>query len=383
MPASCVLDAHDTDRSKTRESFIMKAPQLLLATILAAAIGSPIVAFAEDKSVMQQMMPAAVQLPIEDKLAFLGGATGWLNSQPLTGAGLRGKVVLIDVWTYTCINWLRQLPYVRAWAEKYKNQGLVVIGVHSPEFAFEKNVDNVRRAAKDLNVNYPIAIDSEYAIWRALKNEYWPALYFVDAHGRLRHHHFGEGEYEQSERVIQQLLAEAGSDAISRELVSVDARGVEAAADWGSLRSPENYVGYERTENFVSPGGAALEKRRTYAVPARLRLNHWALSGDWTVGKQAIALNKANGRIAYRFHARDLHLVMGPTTRRTSVRFRVLIDGKPPGAAQGIDVDEQGNGTVTEQRMYQLIRQPKPIADRHFEIEFLGSGVEAFAFTFG
>jgi thiol-disulfide isomerase/thioredoxin len=361
----------------------MKAPQLLLATILAAAIGSPIVAFAEDKSVMQQMMPAAVQLPIEDKLAFLGGATGWLNSQPLTGAGLRGKVVLIDVWTYTCINWLRQLPYVRAWAEKYKNQGLVVIGVHSPEFAFEKNVDNVRRAAKDLNVNYPIAIDSEYAIWRALKNEYWPALYFVDAHGRLRHHHFGEGEYEQSERVIQQLLAEAGSDAISRELVSVDARGVEAAADWGSLRSPENYVGYERTENFVSPGGAALEKRRTYAVPARLRLNHWALSGDWTVGKQAIALNKANGRIAYRFHARDLHLVMGPTTRRTSVRFRVLIDGKPPGAAQGIDVDEQGNGTVTEQRMYQLIRQPKPIADRHFEIEFLGSGVEAFAFTFG
>jgi thiol-disulfide isomerase/thioredoxin len=361
----------------------MKAPQLLLATILAAAIGSPIVAFAEDKRVMQKMMPAAVQLPIEDNLAFLGGATGWLNSAPLTAPGLRGKVVLIDVWTYTCINWLRQLPYVRAWAEKYKNQGLVVIGVHSPEFAFEKNVENVRRAVKDLNVNYPIAIDSEYAIWRALKNEYWPALYFVDAQGRLRHHHFGEGEYEQSERVIQQLLAEAGSDAIGPELASVDARGVEAAADWGSLRSPENYVGYERTENFVSPGGAALDKRRTYAVPPRLRLNHWALSGDWTVGKQVIALNKANGRIAYRFHARDLHLVMGPAARRTSVRFRVLIDGKPPGAAHGIDVDEQGNGTVTEQRMYQLIRQPKPIADRQFEIEFLGSGVEAFAFTFG
>jgi thiol-disulfide isomerase/thioredoxin len=361
----------------------MKAPQLLLATILAAAIGSPIMASSDDTTVVQRMTGAAVQLPIQGELPSLGGATGWLNSQPLTAASLRGKVVLIDVWTYTCINWLRQLPYVRAWAEKYKNQGLVVIGVHSPEFAFEKSVDNVRRAAKDLNVNYPIAIDSEYAIWRALKNEYWPALYFVDAQGRLRHHHFGEGEYGQSERIIQQLLAEAGSDAISPELVSVDARGVEAAADWGSLRSPENYVGYERTENFVSPGGAALDKRRTYVVPPRLRLNHWALSGDWTVGKQAIALNKANGRIAYRFHARDLHLVMGPTTRRTSVRFRVLIDGKPPGAAHGIDVDEQGNGTVTEQRMYQLIRQPKPIADRQFEIEFLGSGVEAFAFTFG
>jgi thiol-disulfide isomerase/thioredoxin len=361
----------------------MKALQPLLATIIAAVIGSPIVAFSDNTRVVQHMKGAAVQLPIQGELPSLGGATGWLNSQPLMAASVRGKVVLIDVWTYTCINWLRQLPYVRAWAEKYKNQGLVVIGVHSPEFAFEKNVENVRRAVKDLNVNYPIAIDSEYAIWRALKNEYWPALYLVDAQGRIRHHHFGEGEYEQSERVIQQLLAEAGSDAISRELISVDARGVEAAADWGSLRSPENYVGYERTENFASPGGAALDKRRTYAVPARLRLNHWALSGDWTVGKQAIALNNASGRIAYRFHARDLHLVMGPAARGTSVRFRVLIDGKSPGAAHGIDVDEQGNGTVTEQRMYQLIRQPKPIADRQFEIEFLNPGVEAFAFTFG
>ena len=359
----------------------MKALQLLFATMIAAVIGSPIVGFSEDTRVVQQMTGTAV--PVEDKLPSLGSATGWLNSEPLTVAGLRGKVVLIDVWTYTCINWLRQLPYIRAWAEKYKKQGLVVIGVHTPEFAFEKNVDNVRRAVKDLNVNYPIAIDSEYAIWRALNNKYWPALYFVDAQGRIRHHHFGEGEYEQSERVIQQLLAEAGRDGIGRELVSVDSRGVEAAADWGSLRSPENYVGYERTENFVSPGGAALDKRRTYAVPARLRLNHWALSGDWTVGKKAIALNKADGRIAYRFHARDLHLVMGPAARGTSVRFRVLIDGKPPGAAHGIDVDEQGNGTVTEQRMYQLIRQPKPIADRQFEIEFLDPGVAAFAFTFG
>ena len=338
---------------------------------------------AEDKSVVQQMTPAAVQLPIEGELPSLGGATEWLNSPPLTTAGLRGKVVLIDVWTYTCINWLRTLPYVRAWAEKYKNQGLVVIGVHTPEFAFEKNVDNVRRAVKDMKVDYPIAIDNNYAIWRALKNEYWPALYFVDAQGRIRHHHFGEGEYEQSEMVIQQLLAEAGISDIGRELVSVDARGAEAAADWGSLKSPENYVGYERTENFASPGGAVLDKRRVYAAPARLRLNQWALSGDWTMGKQATVLNKANGRIAYRFHARDLHLVMGPAVRGTSVRFRVLIDGQPPGAAHGIDVDDQGNGTVTEQRLYQLIRQPKPITDRQFEIEFLDSGVEAFAFTFG
>jgi thiol-disulfide isomerase/thioredoxin len=298
-------------------------------------------------------------------------------------AGLRGKVVLIDFWTYTCINWLRTLPYVRAWAEKYKAQGLVVIGVHSPEFAFEKNLDNVRRAAKDQKVTYPIAIDSDHAIWRAFKNEYWPALYFVDAQGRIRHHHFGEGEYERSERVIQQLLAEAGISGVGNELVSVDARGTEAAADWVSLKSPENYLGYERTENFASPGGTVSDKRRVYTVPTRLGLNQWALSGDWTVQKPAAVLNQANGRIAYRFHARDLHLVMGPAARGNSVRFRVRIDGQPPGAAHGIDVDDKGNGTVSEQRLYQLIRQPKPIADRQFEIEFLDAGVEVFAFTFG
>jgi thiol-disulfide isomerase/thioredoxin len=332
---------------------------------------------------VQQMTTAGAQVRIEGELPPLGSATEWLNSQPLTAAGLRGKVVLIDFWTYSCINWLRSLPYVRAWAEKYKNQGLVVIGVHAPEFAFEKHVDNVRRAAKDMRVAYPIAIDNDHAIWRAFKNEYWPALYLVDAQGHIRHHHFGEGEYEQSELMIQQLLAEAGTRGIGHELVAVDARGAEAAADWGSLKSPENYVGYERTENFASPGGAVLDKRRVYAAPARLRLNHWALSGDWTVERQATVLNKANGRIAYRFHARDLHLVMGPAAQGTSVRFRVLIDGQPPGAAHGIDVDDQGNGTVTEQRLYQLIRQPRPIADRQFEIEFLDSGVEAFAFTFG
>jgi thiol-disulfide isomerase/thioredoxin len=362
---------------------IAVAAALLLAAILASAAGVRIETLAEDKRKMHQMTPATVQLPVEGELPSLGSATEWLNSQPLTAADLRGKVVLIEFWTYTCINWLRQLPYVRAWAEKYKDRGLLVIGVHAPEFAFEKDIANVRRAAKDLRVDYPIAVDNDHAIWRAFKNEYWPALYFVDAQGRIRHHHFGEGEYERSERIIQQLLAEAGVGGIGRELVSVDARGVEAAADWDSLRSPENYVGYERTENFASPGGAVLEKPRVYAAPAGLRLNQWALSGDWTMGKQATVLNKANGRIAYRFHARDLHLVMGPAARGTPVRFRVLIDGRPPGAAHGIDVDDQGNGTVTEQRLYQLVRQAKAIADRQFEIEFLDSGVEAFAFTFG
>jgi thiol-disulfide isomerase/thioredoxin len=334
-------------------------------------------------SLVQQATPATVQLPVEGELPSLDSATGWLNSQPLTANGLRGKVVLIDFCTYTCINWLRTLPYVRGWAEKYKNQGLVVIGVHTPEFEFERNVDNVRRAAKEMGMAYPIAIDNDYAIWRAFRNRAWPALYFVDAHGKIRHHHLGEGEYEQSERVIQQLLAEAGIGGIGRELVSVDSRGAEAAADWGSLKSPENYLGYERTENFASLGGAVLDQRRVYAAPVRLKLNHWALSGDWTVKREATVLNKAKGRIAYRFHARDLHLVMGPAAPGTSVRFRMLIDGKPPGAAHGSDVDYHGNGTVTEQRLYQLIRQPKPITDRQFEIEFVSPGVEAFAFTFG
>ena len=334
-------------------------------------------------SVVQQVMPAELKLPIEGQLPPLGGATEWINSPPLTAAGLRGKVVLIDVWTYTCINWLRQLPYVRAWAAKYKDHGLVVIGVHSPEFEFEKDIANVRRAVKSLRVDYPVAVDSDHAIWRAFNNEYWPALYFIDTSGRIRHHQFGEGEYEASERIIQQLLFEAGVSGIGRELVSVDGRCLEAPADWSNLKSPENYVGYGRTENFASPGGAVLDKPRVYAAPARLRLNQWALSGDWTMKKQFTVLNQANGRIAYRFHARDLHLVMGPAARGSSVRFRVLIDGQPAGAAHGIDVDDQGNGTVTEPRLYQLIRQPKPIADRQFETEFLDAGVEAFAFTFG
>jgi thiol-disulfide isomerase/thioredoxin len=334
-------------------------------------------------SARAQPSTTASDLPIEGDLPSLGNATEWLKSPPLTAAGLRGKVVLIDFWTYSCINWLRTLPHVRAWADKYKDQGLVVIGVHAPEFEFEKDPGNVRRAVSDYRIEYPVAVDSGHAIWRAFNNNYWPALYFIDAQGHIRHHKFGEGDYDRSERVIQQLLAEAGKDDIADDLVSVDARGVEAAADWDSLKSPENYVGYERTENFSSPGGAALDKRRVYAAPGRLGLNHWALTGDWTVRKNATVLNQPNGGIAYGFHARDLHLVMGPPAPGTPVRFRVLVDGAPPGAAHGLDVNSQGNGTATGQRLYQLIRQPGSIADRQFEIQFLDPGVEAFAFTFG
>jgi thiol-disulfide isomerase/thioredoxin len=329
------------------------------------------------------LMPVGGQLPIEGDMPSLAGATAWLNSPPLTAGGLRGKVVLVDFWTYTCINWLRTLPYVRAWAAKYKDHGLVVIGVHTPEFGFEKDLDNVRRAVKEMRIGYPVALDSDYAIWRAFNNEYWPALYFVDARGKIRHHYFGEGDYTQSERIIQQLLGEAGARDLGRELVSPDARGVEAPADAGSLKSPENYVGYERTEHFVSPGGVARDRPHAYTVPERLSLNQWALAGDWTIGKQAVLLNKANGRIAYRFHARDLHLVMGRAAQAAPVRFRVRIDGRPPGAGHGLDVNDEGNGTANEPRLYQLIRQAPPVVDRQFEIEFLDPGVEAFAFTFG
>lgn len=372
----------------------MNTSKLLLAALLTTLIGAPASGLAEDTKVPQPIISAEIRVPFlhglltgqlgsQTELASLERADEWLNSPALTSPALRGKVVLIDFWTYTCINWLRTAPYVRAWAAKYKDQGLVVIGVHAPEFAFEKNINNVRWAVKEMRIDYPVAVDNEHTIWRAFKNRYWPALYFVDGQGRVRHHHFGEGSYEQSEMIIQELLAEAGNSGIDRKPLSVDARGVEAAADWASLKSAENYVGYERTENFASPGGAAVDTPRMYQLPAMLRLNEWALSGDWTVKKENAVLNKPNGGIAYRFHARDLHLVMGPTVPGTSVRFRVRIDGEAPGAAHGTDVDEEGNGTVTEQRLYQLIRQPKSIADRQFEIEFLGPGVETFAFTFG
>jgi thiol-disulfide isomerase/thioredoxin len=332
---------------------------------------------------LRKTAPEVIRLPIEGTLPSLRDATAWLNSEPLTAASLRGKVVLVEFWTYSCINWRRQLPYVRAWSEKYKDRGLVVIGVHAPEFSFEKNIDNVRQAAKEIGIDYPIALDNDHAIWRDFNNEYWPALYFVDAQGRIRHHQFGEGEYEQSELVIQQLLTEAGAGNVSHELASVNPQGAEVGADWNDLRSEENYVGYEHTENFASPGGAKPDKSHEYALPARLNLNHWAVSGAWTMGREAIVLSRIDGHIVYRFHSRDLHLVMGPAVRGTSVRFRVLIDGQPPGAAHGVDVDDLGNGTVSEPRMYQLIRQPGQIIDRRFEIEFLDSGLEAFSFTFG
>jgi thiol-disulfide isomerase/thioredoxin len=370
----------------------MKTNRLLAAAVLAAAIGAPVAAYVEDLNAPQSTTSPGVpfihgfpnaQVGNQSELTSLERADEWINSPPLTAPALRGKVVLVDFWTYTCINWLRTLPYIRAWDEKYRKLGLVVIGIHAPEFAFEEDPNNVRRVVKDMRIDYPVAIDNDHVIWQAFNNIEWPALYFVDAQERVRHNYSGEGAYEQSEMVIQELLVEAGVGTVSHEPVSVDARGVEAAADWSDLKSPENYVGYRRTQNFTSPGGAVLDQPRAYMFPERLRLNDWALSGDWTVKNQATALNKPNGRLAYRFHARDLHLVMGPPAPGMSVRFRVLIDGQPPGAAHGLDVDEQGNGTVTEQRLYQLIRQPKPIADRQFEIEFLDPGVEAFSFTFG
>ena len=326
---------------------------------------------------------ASSKLPDEGPQPSLDRADAWVNSKPLSAADLRGKVVLVQFWTYSCINWMRTLPYVRAWSEKYRDQGLVVIGVHTPEFSFEKRVDNVQKAAKDLNVGFPVAVDSDYEIWKSFGNRYWPALYITDAQGRIRYHHFGEGGYEDSETVIQTLLKEAGRNLADRKPVSVKGQGVEADADWKSLGSPETYVGYARAEKFTSPGGFSFDKRRKYTVPERLRINQWALAGDWTVKDESASLNAAGGRISYRFHARDVHLVMAPAQPGAAVRFRVLLDGKPPASARGLDIDEQGSGTVAEPRMYQLIRQGPPIEDRLFEIEFLDPGVAAFVFTFG
>jgi cytochrome c biogenesis protein CcdA/thiol-disulfide isomerase/thioredoxin len=323
-------------------------------------------------------------LAVEGNLPSLAGAVEWLNSPPLTTAGVSGKVVLVDFWTYSCINCLRAIPYVRAWAQKYKDQGLIVIGVHAPEFAFEKNIDNVRKAVSDLEIGYPVAVDNDYAIWRAFKNQYWPAHYFIDAKGQIRHHHFGEGDYDGSERVIQQLLTEAaaGTTAVSTELVSVKASGIEAPPDLSEVESPETYIGYERAEHFVSPGGAVRDKSHVYTT-GMPRLNEWDLTGDWTVGAEQARLNRPHGRVIYQFHARDLHLVLGPGADGRPVRFLVTIDGVAPGKNHGTDIDADGHGAVTRQRLYQLIRQSGPIVDHVFEIRFLDPGVEAYAFTFG
>ena len=322
-------------------------------------------------------------LSVEGGLPALDGAVEWLNSPPLTKQGLRGKVVLIDFWTYSCINCLRAIPYVRAWAQKYKDQGLVVIGIHTPEFAFERNVDNVKRAVRDLKIDYPVAIDSNFALWRAFDNQYWPAHYFIDAEGRIRHHHFGEGEYAESEHVIQQLLAETGKTDIAQGVVAVTAAGAEAAADAGNVKSPETYIGFMRAENFSSPGGTVQDVDHLYALPADLRLNQWALNGTWKIEDEKAILGAAGGGIAFRFHARDLHLVLGAGDDGKPVRFRVLLDGQRPGDDHGADIDANGEGTVTGQRLYQLVRQRGPVKDRTFEIRFLDRGVQAFAFTFG
>jgi thiol-disulfide isomerase/thioredoxin len=339
------------------------------------------------------MMAANVQagapLPVEGTLPSLAGATGWLNSPPLTAEELRGKVVLVDFWTYSCINCLRALPYVREWEQRYGDHGLVVIGVHAPEFAFERNLGNVQRAVKDLKIDYPVAIDNEFAIWRGFNNRYWPAHYFIDAEGRIRAHHFGEGNYAQSEQIIRQLLREAGH-ALPDEPAQVMAMqaaaprdGVELQADMRNLKSPETYLGHARAENFASPGGQRNDQPAAYTVPTTLALNQWALGGRWTVGNEDAQLQQAGGRIAYRFHARDLHLVLAPGADGKPVRFRVRIDGQAPGTAAGGDVAPDGSGTVDEHRLYQLIRQSGAVGERTFEIEFLDPGVHAYAFTFG
>ena len=311
----------------------------------------------------------------------IGRARDWVNLPRLTAESLAGKVVVAQFCTYTCINWLRTLPYIRAWAQAYREK-LIVVGIHTPEFAFEHNITNVRRALQQLKVDHPIVMDNDYSLWRAFGNNSWPALYFIDTHGRIRDSHFGEGRYEQSQRTIQRLLAEAGVTGTPGDIVPINATGVEVQADWPALRSPENYVGSDRTDNFASPEGLS-RSRRLYTAPPRLRLNEWALSGQWTIGGQAAVMATSGGRIRNRFHARDLHLVMGAPRLDASIRVRVTIDGQPPGAAHGADVDASGLGTVVEPRLYQLIRQPSPIAERQFEIEFLDAGVEVFAFTFG
>ena len=323
------------------------------------------------------------RLSNEGRFPPLDGATGWLNSPPLTPDGLLGNVVVVNFCTYTCINWLRTLPYVRAWWERYADDGLVMIGVHTPEFSFEHDMDNVRQMLGAMHVEYPIALDNRYAVWDAFANHYWPALYFIDSQGRIRHHQFGEGDYERSEQVIQQLLIEAGAANVGPDLVTVTGVGPEAEADWLDLRSPESYLGYDRGQAFASPGGVVAKERRSYTTPAVLELNRWALVGDWTVDAESVVSNEANARIEFAFHARDVHLVMGPKDRGGSVPFRVTIDGEPLRDAAGSDVDARGSGVVTQQRMHQLVRQQGPIADRLFAIEFLAEGEEGFAFTFG
>jgi thiol-disulfide isomerase/thioredoxin len=306
----------------------------------------------------------------------LTGAAEWLGSEPLGPAELRGHVVLVNFWTLTCINWLRQAPYVRAWSQAYRDDRLTVIGIHTPEFSFEREIAAVRRATKEREIDYPIAVDNDYVIWSAFDNRYWPALYFVDPDGIIRGRQFGEGRYEQSERIIQRLLG------IDRDLVTVEARGVEAAADWNHLRTPETYLGYGRSDRFSSPKGVSFDKRRTYELPDSLRVNHWALRGDWTIEAESAVLDQAGGSIAYRFQARDAHLVLSPGAREP-MPFHVLLDGTAPGPSHGVDVNTEGNGVLRDGRMYQLVRQHDAVRERTLEITFVERGAKAYAFTFG
>ncbi len=338
--------------------------------------------FDREKSLSSTAAESQPALADEGRLPDLGGAIGWLNSDPLNRKSLRGKVVLVDIWTYSCINSLRQLPYMKSWAAKYKDAGLVVIGVHAPEFGFEKDRANVENAVRELKLTYPVAIDSNHAIWQAFNNEYWPADYFIDGQGRIRYHHFGEGEYVESERVIQELLKENGATGVNVSPVSLSADGVEASPS-EDVQSPETYVGYARTERFASPGRLAPDSRKTYSAPASPSLNQWGLSGPWNVGAESAALQAAPGKIMFRFHARDLHMVLGPARNGKPVRFRVTLDSGAPGNDCGLDTAPDGTGEVRDPRLYQLIRQKGQVKDRTFEIEFLDQGIQAFSFTFG
>ena len=335
------------------------------------------------RSVTHRLAGEQVALPVEGHLAAFTGATGWINSAALTPSDLRGRVVLVDFWTYTCVNWLRTLPYVRAWAAKYADAGLTIVGVHTPEFGFERDVDNVKAAAGAFRVEYPVALDSNYGVWNAFANHYWPALYLADVDGRIRYHHFGEGEYAMTEMVIQQLLMEAGAKEVDPDMVMVDPVGLELSADWRTVQSGETYTGYRQNTGFAQQDVVRFDEPAAYVAQGHLPLNNWALSGTWTVAGHAVAANEPGGRIAFQFHARDVNLVMGPAAKGTSIQFRVSIDGRPVGDAHGTDVAADGSGTLSEQRTYQLIRQPSPIVDCRFEIEFLAAGVEAYCFTFG
>jgi thiol-disulfide isomerase/thioredoxin len=374
-----MLTTDVTERIDRRRRLLCSGALALAATPLAGCeLGGGI-----DASAQETAMTDAANLPDEGNLASFGGATGWLNSPPLTSADLKGKVILVDFWTFTCINWIRTAPYVKAWARKYKDHGLVVVGVHTPEFGFEHDVGNVTRHAAAMQVEYPIALDPNYAVWSDFDNHYWPAVYIADAKGRIRHHQFGEGDYDRAERIIQALLADAGYDGFEHELVQVDPVGAEVAADWDDLRTGETYVGYGHGDSPASPDGLVAEKPHDYAAPTRLVLNDWGLAGNWTVHQESIILGGAVGRIVVRFHARDVNLVMGSSDSGATVPFRVLIDGQAPGPSHGADVDRDGNGVAGEKGLYQLVRQPGEIVDRQFEIEFLAAGAVAFAFTFG